>query len=62
MSLNYTPLRHTPLNIQSLYDYHEKNGKKFRFDGVFFSLSLVTIVTLATIIYTIVEKRFITGF
>jgi hypothetical protein len=61
MDLNYTPLRHTPLVIHELEQFHAKKKKKGSFDGVFFSLSLMTIMTLATIIYTILEKRFITG-
>lgn len=61
MELNYTPLYHTPLNIEALFRFHEQKKKKKGLDGIFLSLSLITIMTLATIIYTLIERKFITG-
>lgn len=61
MEYNYTPLSHTPLVIDELRNKYKKTAKRNSIDSVFLSLSVVTMMTLATIIYTIFEKKFITG-
>lgn len=59
-NMNYTPLSFTPLDRKKLEKNFSKH-KKNSFDGVLFSLSLMTITTLAAVIYVVLEKRLLTG-